>query len=304
VTVITAETLLLLPQYQPSVTFSLRLKVPRIWYVFYLQGARTSKRGTVVSQRHCIMPHAMGSLMSVQTIILFVVVLWRLMNSGWDWIIQNKHWVFSGVGITAFGVGWWLIKKLFAWNYPGNPLPDININVSPTISPTFSPNQSNTIQNTISGEGRLPAPQPEPDIKAVTYKAVFAEGLDTGRNCFVISFRNDGRADATNVIAHIQYGKNSSSPEGFLVDYGGWIEHTPVTNIPRGHTKNLIIAVTENGKNFAVNDIAPATNYTRSELVNVGEITRGLWLMVVTLSADNFRINSLLSKLAGIEERE
>ena len=216
----------------------------------------------------------------------------------WDWIVQNRQWVFSGIGIAAFAIGWWLIKKLFYRNNIGNPPSGININVSPTISPTFSPNQSNAIQNIISGGGRSPAPQPEPDIKALTYKAAFAQGLGAGRNCFTISFRNDGWADAANVIAHIGYSSKSSSRK-FLVDYGGWIEHMPVMDIPRGHTKNLIIAVTEDGKNFAVNDIGPATNYTRFELVDVGEITPGDWTMVVTLSADNFRRDYVFDLTVG-----
>jgi hypothetical protein len=109
-----------------------------------------------------------------------------------------------------------------------------------------------------------------PDIKPATYKAVFAQGLGTGKSCFVISFRNNGWADATNVIAHIAYSSQSSSQK-FIVDYGGWIEHRPIMNIFRGHTNNLIIAVTESGKNFAVNDIGPATNYTRFELVEVSK---------------------------------
>jgi len=209
------------------------------------------------------------------------------MNTVWDWIVQNKQCVFSGIGVTAIIVLWWLIKKLFSGDKL-NPPSGININVSPTISPSFSPNQSNTQNQPSSNKVAHPAPQPEPDIKALTYKAAFAQGLGTGRNCFIISFRNEGRAGATNVIAHIGYSSKSSSQK-FLVDYGGWIEHMPIMDIPRGHTKNLIIAVTEDGKNFAVNDIGPATNYTRFELVNVGEITLGDWRMVVTLSADNFR---------------
>jgi len=51
----------------------------------------------------------------------------------------------------------------------------------------------------------------------------------------------------------------------------------------------LIIAVTDAGKNFAVTDIGPATNYTQFRLMEVGEIATGEWKIIVTLSADKFR---------------
>lgn len=212
------------------------------------------------------------------------------MNSVWRWIVQNEQWVFSGIGLATLAAAGRFIWKLFSKEKVDSAPPSININVSPTISPTFSTNQSRPIQNIISGGGggnRAARPQPEPDIKALTFKAEFVQRIGTGgRSCFIISFRNDGWADATNVIAHIGY-CNELGTQKFLVDYGGWIE--PSMNIPRGHTKNLIIAVTEDEKNFAVSDTGPATNYIQSKLVQVGEITPGDWMIQVTLSADNFR---------------
>ena len=207
----------------------------------------------------------------------------------WNWIAKNEQWLFSGAGITALAVIWWLLRKIVSAGAAASPnsavgQPQVNINVSPTISA----NQSNT-QSTVAAKHDVrSAPQPGPEIKALTYKAVFARGIGSaGANCFIMSFRNDGWTDATNVIAHIGY----TGPDGqkLLVDYGGWIEHQPVMDIGRGHTKNLIIALTDRGKNFAVTDIGPATNYTQFRLVEVGEITPGAWKMTVTLSADNFR---------------
>jgi hypothetical protein len=215
------------------------------------------------------------------------------MSTAWGWILQNKEWIFSGIGVTVLAALLWLIRKMFGGKR-NDPPPGININVSPTISPTS--NQSNT---TSPPDGnRQSTTQPVPDIKALTYKAAFARGIGTGKSCFIISFRNDGWADATNVIAHIGYNSLSSGQQ-FLVDYGGWIEHMPVMDIPRGHTKNLIIGVTEAEKTFAVTDIGPATNYTRFELVEVGEITPGDWKMVVTLSADNFRRDYVFELTVG-----
>src|ERR1700678_4794829 len=106
------------------------------------------------------------------------------MSTQWDWVLQNKTWLFSGGGITLLSVGWWSIRKLFGGKKDNR----ININVSPTISPTF--NQPN-LQTTSSDSDKHPAPQP-PDIRPVTYKAQFAQGIgDAGRSCFFIAFRND-----------------------------------------------------------------------------------------------------------------
>jgi hypothetical protein len=211
----------------------------------------------------------------------------------WNWILQNKTWLFSGGGITVFAIGWWMINKLGSGGQP-----QVNINVSPTISPVISPTQSN-MQNAASDGSKHPITQLVPDIKALTYKAAFARGIGAGKSCFIMSFRNDGLGDATNVIAHIGYGGGSG--QKLLVDYGGWIEHQPIMDIGRGHTKNLIIGITDDGKNFAVTDIAPATNYTQFRLVEVGEITPGEWKMMVTLSADNFRRDYIFDLTVGHE---
>ena len=206
------------------------------------------------------------------------------MAQEWDWLVQNKQWVFSGAGITVLAVGWYVIRKLFSGK---EKFSQFNINVAPNISPVFSPTQTNNQTAPARDRAEQSGTDPVPDIKAVTYKAAFAQGIGEGKSCFIMSFRNDGWADATNVIAHIGY--ISSSGYKMLVDYGGWIEHMPVMNIARGHTRSLIIAVTDAGKNFAVTDIGPATNYTQFRLMEVGEIATGEWKIIVTLSADKFR---------------
>jgi hypothetical protein len=206
-------------------------------------------------------------------------------QGAWDWIAQNRTWLFSGIGVTAFGVVYWLFKRITRGGRPsGPPSPQLNINVSPNISPTISNAQSHgPLPETSSASARW-----QPDIRAVQCKASFARLLgDTERSCFIVSFRNDGWADATNVIANVGY--IGSSGQKLLVDYGGWIEHEKTIDILRGHTKNLIIAVTDTGKNYAVTDLGPPTNYVQAKLEEAGELTPGDWKMIVTLSADNFR---------------
>lgn len=193
------------------------------------------------------------------------------MNLVWKWILENKTWLFSGAGITVFAILWWALKKVLP---SGRATPPSEGDKRPTALPV-------------------------PDIRPVTYKAEFARGIGTtGRSCFIMAFRNDGQADATDVVAHIGY-RNNGSNAAMLVDYGCWVEHELTMNIGRGHTRYLIIAVTEDGKNFAVNDIGPATNYTQARMVSVGEITPGKWKMVVTLSADNFRRDYFFDLIVG-----
>lgn len=201
----------------------------------------------------------------------------------WDWILQNKTWLFSGGGITVLAIAWWVIKKIGSIG-----------NLGATNLPANSP-EFNSQTHSGAQRGQPPTARTLPDIKGVAYKAAFAGGI--GKSCFIMSFRNDGWADATNVIAHIGY--MGSSGQRLLVDYGCWVEHELVMNIGRGHTRNLIIVVTDDGKNFAVNDIGPATNYTQARMVEVGEITPGQWKLIVTLSADNFRKDYVFDLTVG-----
>ena len=207
----------------------------------------------------------------------------------WDWIAQNKQWLFSGAAISLITAAAWFLKKLFQTRDMQSHL---NINVSPTISPVISPtislsepnSQSFTSRNAPGAGGQCMS-----DVKPVNFKAVFARGMGpAGKNCFVVSFRNDGPADATSIIANIGY--RGSSGQRMLVDYGVWVEHMPTIDLPRGHTKHLIVAVTDDdGKNFAVTDLAPATNYTIFKVEEVGEISPGKWEMIVTLNGSNLR---------------
>lgn len=203
----------------------------------------------------------------------------------WQWIAQNGQWLFSGVAISVIAVVVWFLRKVFQ---RPDAQPKLSINVSPTISPVISPAVS-VIQPDFQTAMGHDVPRPSPDVRPVNFKAVFAQAMGpAGKNCFVVSFRNNGPADAVSVVASIGYFR--SSGERMLVDYGAWIEHMPTTDIPRGHTKNLIVAVTdEDRKNFAVTDIAPATNYTIFSVEEVGEISPGEWKMIVTLNGDNFK---------------
>lgn len=207
----------------------------------------------------------------------------------WRWISENRQWLFSGAAISLIAGVIWFFKKLLQTR---DAQPNLSVNISPTISPVISPTVSLNPSNPQTGTDQIPrqpARQLIPDIKPVNFKAVFAQGMGpAGKNCFVVSFRNDGRADAAGIIANIGY--RGPSCERMLVDYGVWIEHRPTINIDRGHTKNLIVAATDDDrKNFAVTDLAPSTNYTTFMVEEVGELSPGEWTMVVTLNGSNLK---------------
>jgi hypothetical protein len=154
----------------------------------------------------------------------------------WHWVVQNKDWLFSGAAFAVLGGLVWLAKKLVKSMRPGAPPAPpsssvsnvltgqpININVSPNISPVISPTVLPIQPTSESHEETIrPGVQVRPDIKALDFKAMSAPDRAGSKNCFVISFRNDGLGDATNVLAHIEYA--GTSGQRMLVDYGRWIE--------------------------------------------------------------------------------
>ena len=67
------------------------------------------------------------------------------------------------------------------------------------------------------------------------------------------------------------------------------MESTFPVNVERGQTKRLIIALTDEGKNYAVNFTGPRSHFAESLLVAVGELTAGEWMVVVRINAENYQ---------------
>src|SRR5229473_2517698 len=68
----------------------------------------------------------------------------------WGWVVQNKEWVFSGAGLTALGVLWWLITKF--WPKREIAAPAITQAPSTSIAPSIVMNP------TINIDSRAPEP--------------------------------------------------------------------------------------------------------------------------------------------------
>ena len=58
----------------------------------------------------------------------------------WDWLVQNREWLFSGAGLTALAIIWWVLTKLRGSRREHPPPPTNTITQAPmtTVSPTFN----------------------------------------------------------------------------------------------------------------------------------------------------------------------
>src|SRR2546425_554622 len=56
----------------------------------------------------------------------------------WNWLVQNKAWLFSGAGLTAFAFIAWLVRKML--NRKPSPARANSVTQSPniTVSPVFN----------------------------------------------------------------------------------------------------------------------------------------------------------------------
>jgi hypothetical protein len=150
------------------------------------------------------------------------------------------------------------------------------------------PEQDATIQLDIPTTTVGKQPVLRPELNFATFSADLAPA-PTNKNVFLLHVRNDAtspHATAKDVIAHIGY--RAQNGHGMNVDYGTWMETSNSLSIRRGETKRLVIALTDGGKNFAINFTGPRTNFTSSCLAPAGEITSGQWMMVVRINAEDY----------------
>ncbi len=56
----------------------------------------------------------------------------------WNWLTQNKEWLFSGAGLTALALVAWLVRRML--NRQPSPVPANSVTQSPniTVSPVFN----------------------------------------------------------------------------------------------------------------------------------------------------------------------
>jgi hypothetical protein len=151
----------------------------------------------------------------------------------------------------------------------------------PTTARSF-PNQSAS-----ASEGLTPSVDTLPELTASTFSVDWSQTIQ--KSVLLLHVQNGARsplASAKNVVADIGYKQEDG--HAVWVDYGAWMERGTITNIETGQTKNLVVALTDNGKNYAATWTGPRTKLTDPDLVPMGELTRGRWMMVVTIGAENY----------------
>ena len=102
----------------------------------------------------------------------------------WGWVVQNKEWVFSGAGLTALGVLWWLITKF--WPKREIAAPAITQEPSTSIAPSIVMNPTINIDSRAPEPAKpvtpsvptLVAPKAKPNLcnEAVKISKIWLEG--------------------------------------------------------------------------------------------------------------------------------
>jgi hypothetical protein len=178
-----------------------------------------------------------------------------------NWISQNSDLVGITIAAVTMAVWVFIISWLLLWKKQ-----------SPSTTAEPSLNQSAS-----TSEALTPSVDPLPELTTSTSSVFLVHVLNAATSPL---------AAARNVVAHIGYKRRDG--HGMCVDYGAWMERGTITDIEGGQTKNLVVALTDDRKNFAVSWTGLRTNFTDPRLVRVGELTPGQWMMVVTITAENY----------------
>ncbi len=80
----------------------------------------------------------------------------------WDWLVQNKQWVFSGVGVAVLGSAWWIVKKLGSRR---EPMTANTVTQSPVSTVTQSPTININVPRSPQPPKQEP-PAPAPSLPA------------------------------------------------------------------------------------------------------------------------------------------
>jgi hypothetical protein len=189
-----------------------------------------------------------------------------------NWISQNSDLaglILAGVTIiVALFIGWLHLRKKHKRSAITATEPSLK----------QSPSASEPLTSSV---------EPLPELTASTFSVDLNPAIQ--KNLLLLHVRNDAAspfATARNVVANIGYKRKAGL--AVSVDYGAWMEKGTITNIENAQTKSLVVALTDNGKNYAANWTAPQAKSTQPDLVPIGELTPGRWLMVVTISAENY----------------
>lgn len=152
---------------------------------------------------------------------------------------------------------------------------------------SFTTTENSLNHSASTSEAWTGSVDPLPELTANTFSVDLNPTIQ--KKIFLLHVRNGATsplATARNVVAKIRYKRKDGHAVG--VDYGAWMDRGTITNIERGQTKNLVVALTDNGRNYAANWTGPRAKFINPDLVPTGELTPGRWMMVVTINAENY----------------
>ncbi len=213
----------------------------------------------------------------------------------WNWIAQNKEWLFSGAGLTALGILLWFIKRYF--QSMGQPASN-SVTQAPINSVTQSPvihvnvSQGSLLLEETKKESPLIPPAPATFHRAPTKKEEDGSPILYSlppRIGFVSEKESSGLIDGGDflkaVIATFRMKKPSASGQGTYitarlsyrtttdiglrniekeihrVNYGTWIdEEFNFVEMTLADTKELILILHANEKCVAVQDNRHSVN--------------------------------------------
>ena len=192
----------------------------------------------------------------------------------WEWIVQNKEWVFSGAGLTAIGGLWWLVTKFWPKREaPNTTIQALSASIAPSIvmNPTINlgiepPKPEPPQTNQVPAAPAAPKPRPNLCIEVTKIVKVSLLGDIWTPKTNSFGWERPQRyralvADISNVPTDEARTSKAAIRAAIRMDYGGraytfsplpWLEEfTNLVYLETGARKTVVLAVGEDSKTGA-----------------------------------------------------
>jgi hypothetical protein len=189
----------------------------------------------------------------------------------WSWLEQNKTWVFSGAGLTALGLLWWLVTKFWPKREASSVIAPVTMQApTTTMAPVINMNPTINLSSARPPEPpkvvsppapAAPTPRPNLCIEATKIGKITLEGDIWTLRPNSRSHNKPERAllaDISNVPTDEVHAAKAAIRAAVRLDYGGqvrtysplpWLEeYTNVANLETGARKTVVLAVGEDSK--------------------------------------------------------
>jgi hypothetical protein len=182
----------------------------------------------------------------------------------WDWLTQNKQWVFSGIGLTVLGLIWWVLKWFGSQSEPATS-PANTVTQSPSLTQSPSITVSPTIHVTHPQPPQTPRQQPRPAIPRSqpnliclgpeTIRAHFFDNTreqyfyrsadEKGTFILIVCFRNEPKGvRAEYVRVNVLYRDKDGNEIGTGIPRASWLgEHMEIMDFHVGDSHCAVLVV-------------------------------------------------------------